>query len=80
MWSSVVLALVIFLNAFVYFVCQTIASTCLSQVIARFPLQVVSIIPFQVKRNSPELTKEQSNAFLGSNTTATVEATNLLQT
>lgn len=77
MWSSVMLAVIIFLNALVYFICQTVASTCLSQVIARFPLQVVSIIPFQVKRTTPELAEQQSDKFIDA-TTTTVEATNML--
>lgn len=42
--------IIILLNATVYFICQTIASTCLTQVLAQFPVQVESLFPFRAKR------------------------------
>lgn len=73
-WSSVILAVIIFLNSLVYFVCQTIASNCLAQVIAKFPFQIESFIPFKLRTTTEESAEKQSQAFTQSTTTS-VEAT-----
>lgn len=73
-WSSVILAVIIFLNSLVYFVCQTIASNCLAQVIAKFPFQVESFIPFKLRTTTVESAEKQSQEFTQSTTTS-VEAT-----
>lgn len=73
-WSSVILAVVIFLNSLVYFVCQTIASNCLAQVIAKFPFQIESFIPFRLRVTTVESAEQQSQAFTQS-TVTNVEAT-----
>lgn len=47
-------ATIIVLNSVIYFVCQTIASVALAQVINRFPYQIESLFPFSVRKNEPK--------------------------
>lgn len=52
--NQINLLLLVLSNAFMYFICQAIASICLSAVISQFPYQLESLIPLRFKKNKTE--------------------------
>lgn len=65
----------VLLNAVVYFLCQTIASTCLAQVLAQFPVQVESLFPLRVKAGSPSAGASGRDVVSAGGAASTADAT-----
>lgn len=73
-------ATIIILNSIIYFICQTVASVALAQVINRFPYQIESLIPWRVKFNKTDNMKQSVETATNFSTQLNdAQTSNLLQ-